>query len=92
MYLSNEQSVEPVCSVNGILGSSKWPCSVLVKDSQPQLKKLKSGSQKRKVKKDRERRQKEGSQVLTNFFSKKGEHKRLNTQDETPFNYLLYRC
>ena len=53
--------------------------------SQPQVTKLKSGSQKRKETKDRERRRNEGSQLLTNFFSKKGEHKRLNTQDGTPF-------
>ena len=53
--------------------------------SQPHLKKLKSGSQKKKLKKDRERRQNETSQVLTNLFSRKAEHKCLNTQDETPF-------
>ena len=49
------------------------------------LNKLKSVSQKRKVQKDGERIKNEGSQVLTNLFSKKGERKRLNTQDETPF-------
>jgi hypothetical protein len=47
---------------------------------------LKSGSQRRKVKKDREKGLNEGSQVLTNLFSKNGEHKHLNTQDETPFS------
>ena len=52
-----------------------------------QLQKLKSGSQKRKEKKEREKKLKVG-QVLTNFFTKKGEHK-LTTQGETPF--LKYR-
>ena len=51
---------------------SGWRCGNL-----SQLNKLKSGSQKRKVKKNRERRQSEGSQVLTNF-SKEGEHKHWN--------------
>ena len=44
-----------------------------------------SGSQKREAKKDSERRHNEGRQVLTNLCSKKGEHKRLKTQDKTPF-------
>ena len=53
--------------------------------SQPQFNTLKSGSQKRKVRKDRERRLKWWSPVLTNLVRQKGEHRRLNTQDGTPF-------
>ena len=45
-----------------------------------QIQKIKSGSQKRKEKNEREKKLKQGSQVLTSFFTKKGEHKRLTTR------------
>ena len=54
---------------------SGWRCG-----NMSQLQKLKSGSQKRKEKKEREKKLKQRSQVLTSFFTKKGEHKRLTTR------------